>query len=1476
MARYYNGRSMVKFREAEAAGSTSDFAPPVFVVTSDCNVTVAHTQVQCTLAPGAGEGLKWDLVIDGLLSSELSTAYRPPSIISLSGEGASPANSAGGEIVHLDGADFGPPLSYLQSVLGVQTPYLEWVRYTPYTTLSVGYYEAQDCAVVNHTRITCRTLPGSGLNMHWFARVRGQTSLPSVATWSYDSPTIDALEAGVRFVGQGAAAQLIVLPRGQWGTPPRMWTNDDGELIRIVGRGFGVRDPQTNLTVVAGGRDLPVLESWYDAQREKEVILFRKPAGWGTSQTLHVRISNLEPVPRMSTSVPFDYKPPVRTAQPRDEFADLSTTLMNITILGSGFCTPLTGPGPTVGAGDPVPPPTPFSVNGPQDNCGQIFLKDVNYDVPNPNQIDQLYPNWVTMQGASRVFPVPRERFFSWNDTYIKFWLYSAEGSADIQVGNQAFSIGFSDIQIAARDGVCEATTQRYSLQTAGTDILRFPVDNVCNRNDVEVEFSRVGGSSTQPCVLVSNVSQTVAQADGDGPFGTTSSTTNGPLACVVECRVPPGDGNADRNVFIVKTSSATTDPCKIGYAAPNVTSATMALDANGRPAASRVVSARMSDEPVPDGNIFLDYGGGESITLPSFRTILTVPTTGGPLVLQGHNLGLQGPAADSSCLDSWVALWRYGAAPSDGAVCAGTDSVAERTPHSHFAATIPMPPGVGRRQYLAIGVSGQAMRDTFVAVQYERPVVTSVTPSSVPSQGGWVTVDGANFGNREQDITVWVGGVGERQCSNVVFTSLHHTFMCFVPELLPGFATASGVSLIVEVAEQLSCQAGDPAARCAPSVQYDAPVITSLSTWQVPTNGGTRVVVEGSNFGRNTFLPPSNPGADLNTAGLTDAEVLAVLRLRPTHLTYLVPDPFSNSQLADKGGRIVYHNHTRIEFITPTGQGGPRELTIFVGQNSYTVPVATNALRFDPPAFNIAKPPSGPTKGFIVALEGTSLGSREYRSPNSALVPTYTLGSIATRADLLDKPAGQNGIEVTLNIDGYADPQPCLDMQPYWNTDRVNLQWARAYLHYEFLFDTMPTPANRPLSPYTHNTYYCFVPTGLGSDVEVIANVDGIEMVQPFSLDYNPPYISTTQANPADAFGQDDFKIKGSDFGPLDPEVNPISVYIGEDECLGASQILDGTIQCAMQGGTVGPKGILLTAASFVNISYPALAAGSLGSRVLTDVLEGRVAAVGSSGDALHVRDVVRRLSDLPDPRARVRILPAGEGRVSIDMVAVDRASGLPVMTPLDQLPTLPLKTAGRALQSNASDSGDAQIPPSYTLNDYPVNRLDGVFKIQFHCQIGSYGQVSEECFPCPDGGECQPMCLASTAAGICVDFQEPYSQPGWYGMPVAVGDPECDRQSRPAPYNETVCLNFLPCEPAEACIGNNECRPEYEGLRCGQCSQGHYRVAGLCVKCPDLAGLFIALFVIMIISMALIGYILNRKKMHLAFISIGVDYFQ
>merc|ERR1711968_418745 len=94
---------------------------------------------------------------------------------------------------------------------------------------------------------------------------------------------------------------------------------------------------------------------------------------------------------------------------------------------------------------------------------------------------------------------------------------------------------------------------------------------------------------------------------------------------------------------------------------------------------------------------------------------------------------------------------------------------------------------------------------------------------------------------------------------------------------------------------------------------------------------------------------------------------------------------------------------------------------------------------------------------------------------------------------------------------------------------------------------------------------------------------------------------------------------------------------------------------------------------------------------------------------------------------------------------------------------------------------------------------------------------------------------------------------------------------------WDRSVCPYVVPCEPAEACAGDNVCAYGYSGMKCNKCMEGFSRTDGVCVECagnPIIMILFVALGGII----AAVAYyvVVVFLKINIGVISIGIDYFQ
>jgi hypothetical protein len=185
-----------------------------------------------------------------------------------------------------------------------------------------------------------------------------------------------------------------------------------------------------------------------------------------------------------------------------------------------------------------------------------------------------------------------------------------------------------------------------------------------------------------------------------------------------------------------------------------------------------------------------------------------------------------------------------------------------------------------------------------------------------------------------------------------------------------------------------------------------------------------------------------------------------------------------------------------------------------------------------------------------------------------------------------------------------------------------------------------------------------------------------------------------------------------------------------------------------------------------------------------------------------------------------------------------------------------------------------------------------DSRSRMKVRCLKGYFGNSNtslgspENCIPCPPGAACdwerrKPANLyPNDVQGVQpADVSTPIALTGWWRAP-ADDNIDCLQKNRLIADDGNiaggVCEKFVPCEPKESCLGDNTCQVQYSGERCSICAKGYYKLSGECTLCPDCPACILILFLLFGISCGTIGYVLTRKKINLAVLSIGVDYFQ
>jgi len=158
----------------------------------DCVVLQPHVVVNCSSVPGVGFDLRFSMTVAGLSASLASTniRYKSPFIKApagtavlnaVFGQGATGANTRGGEELFIFGTNFGPS----------SDPFPPRLTYGP----TGSEYEATDCLIVNSfNKIRCYSASGTGIDHSVIAYIGGQQSQLYLGNVSYAAPSVHYFE----------------------------------------------------------------------------------------------------------------------------------------------------------------------------------------------------------------------------------------------------------------------------------------------------------------------------------------------------------------------------------------------------------------------------------------------------------------------------------------------------------------------------------------------------------------------------------------------------------------------------------------------------------------------------------------------------------------------------------------------------------------------------------------------------------------------------------------------------------------------------------------------------------------------------------------------------------------------------------------------------------------------------------------------------------------------------------------------------------------------------------------------------------------------------------------------------------------------------------------------------------------------------------------------------------------------------------
>jgi hypothetical protein len=330
----------------------------------------------------------------------------------------------------------------------------------------------------------------------------------------------------------------------------------------------------------------------------------------------------------------------------------------------------------------------------------------------------------------------------------------------------------------------------------------------------------------------------------------------------------------------------------------------------------------------------------GDALVAPAngLAALGLLSTEGGELLrISGANFG---PVAPASFVDRvWYAV---GDLQFDMLNC----SLQE--PHAVLLCTTAE--GVGVDLRLQVSVLGQSTPPSAQALSYQAPRIESTTPTALSTQGGFLRLQGFNFGSNPGDIRVVVAG---ELLSQVAFDTPHRALRAVIPErLLQGVAsvsmtlTAGGqvsneVILFVAPPTVLIVDVYDTLLLTEAEKEVDACLllVTDKTTQTV-------AVLEGQNFGSDA----GNVSIQLTAQGSGASQ--------PCSLCYLT--------------------HTLLRCVAPSSRVIKYDVVVTVAGQASAPVVYDYSEIIKPPAFFDASPLSGPTEGgTLLTLLGSNFKDR-------------------------------------------------------------------------------------------------------------------------------------------------------------------------------------------------------------------------------------------------------------------------------------------------------------------------------------------------------------------------------------------------------------------------------------------------------------------------------------------------------------------
>ena len=892
-------------------------AAPVSVTvgTRDCPVTSqSHTQIICTLPPGAGT-MSVQVKVDLLVSNYVNYKYAVPTISSIS---TACHPTRGGSLLTITGLNFGATAPSIK-------------------------VSNRDCLVttydsVTHKSVICETPQNEGLNQ------------PVLLTSGGESATVSTLNSCA------PAVTAVTTTDGLFPT--------SAHTITVVGTNFA----SSGIVSVNGYVCSSPVRGNAASDSTKDQIVCSVIAGAGKNLPLTVTVSG-----QISPSFPFTYDAPVLTAATM--YASATGGGATVTLTGKNFGPSGLG---TATLGGRACTPTSNGWTHTQIACalpagqgvGLVYMvsrasEDATLTSPvfnyNPPTLTSISPSSVPTAGA---IPITL--------TGTNFGLL---GSATVYVQdqsalaptNRSCSVTFqthTQIVCSAPMGYRAAVTTTVNVSTQIASLSSSYGYDLPNMYALSPSMYSTGGSSgSTDYMTITGAS--FGEDAGLVMFmfsdvGTTNVSGTGIVSWThanVVVKVPAGSGTSIPVRVVTSVGRAhTTQTLTYSYAAASLSAISPTNMPTGPTGSgSRVLTITGLSFGPSQGSSTVTVGGlacavltwshssitctvpeGQGMNLPVIVTVSGKEAN--HMMFSFNNPAIASITPQYQTTNGGVAVTIAGtsfgtpataATRGDAAVVVsigGTDCPIVGGTYTHEQIICTLPPGVGTKNGVTVKV-GVQLSDS-IDYAYASPQFVAITPSTVDSEGGQLTLAAYQLGSNLALISTTIGG----QVCTMVSTdfvivdptgeSPLKSFVCSLP-------AGSGTNLA------LALTVSDITINVANAFSYSPPYNVVVAPLNAPSIGGNAMSFIGSSMSAS---PSFRIGSNLCTN----------VQTQTAHKSYLC--------------------------TLVAGQGTGLAMSIVVGSTTYPL---NGTFSYDPPVITAATPLTGATAGgTVLTITGTSLGT--------------------------------------------------------------------------------------------------------------------------------------------------------------------------------------------------------------------------------------------------------------------------------------------------------------------------------------------------------------------------------------------------------------------------------------------------------------------------------------------------------------------